>query len=245
MMGNPIPIEAIHFSPEVFVHLAWEGIPDFSLQKCLDNLNYQIKFFQQLDKFSQLSKVIGAGTCLEYGDKRGICFEHESINPNSYFSWAKQSLSKYLQLFFQTKDIDFIWFRIFYAYGPGQRAAALIPTIINDYSLGSKPNIKNPSAENDFIYIDDVVDAFVRAIESRDANGIFNLGSGTATAVATIDAIVRREIQAGYDSEVKYDVNGLASLASTALIHRVLDWSPQVNLTDGIRRTIAAAQDES
>ena len=48
------------FEPEVLVHLAWDGIPDFSERKCVQNYNSQVSFFRQTQSLSKLKKVIMA-----------------------------------------------------------------------------------------------------------------------------------------------------------------------------------------
>ena len=247
-MGELLPKDVITFSPEILVHLAWDGIPDFSERKCVDNLESQIKFFKQTEHFNQLKKIIGAGTCLEYGTKQGACIENDFTKPNSYFSWAKKTLSEYLWVLCQKPQIALVWFRIFYIYGPGQRNESLIPTLIKAYRSKLHPEIKNLIAINDYVYIDDVISAFVKAIEDQNCHGTFNLGSGIKTSVAHIAKIVKQIMQE--DSEFsdqyiskKYDNESPTGMyADITLSMRQLDWSPQIDLFEGIENTIRAAR---
>ena len=247
-MGELLPKDVITFSPETLVHLAWEGIPDFSERRCVDNLKSQIHFFKQTEYFNQLKKIIGAGTCLEYGAKQGACIENDCIKPNSYFSWAKKTLSEYLWVLSQKKQIALVWFRIFYIYGPGQRNESLIPTLIKSYGSKLAPEIKNPMAVNDFIYIDDVVSAFVKAIEDQNCHGTFNLGSGIKTSVAYVAKIVEQIMQKGSEPKNQcipknYDNESSTGMfADITLSKRQFDWSPQISLLEGIQHSIRAAQ---
>ncbi len=247
VLGELLPTDVATFSPEVLVHLAWDGIPDFSESKCVDNLELQIRFFKQTENLDQLKKIIGAGTCREYSSKQGVCVERDRIKPDSYFSWAKQALSEYLLISCQQRQIALVWFRIFYIYGPGQRPESLIPTLIRAYNSKLYPDIKNPSAANDYVYIDDVVSAFVNAIEDQDCYGTFNLGSGITTTVAKISKIVEQMMQK--DSQfldqhtLKMD-DGEANTgmwADITLSARQLGWSPRISLFEGIKRTIREA----
>jgi UDP-glucose 4-epimerase len=252
LMGDFLPNEVISFEPEVLVHLAWDGIPDFSEEKCTDNLRSQILFFKQVENFKQLKKIICAGTCREYGLKKGPCIESDSINPDNYFSWAKHAIFQYLRILCQQRRLALVWFRIFFVYGPGQRNESLIPTLIRGYALNQEPDIKKPSAANDFIYIDDVVNAFISAIENQNNSEIFNLGSGILVRVSKIADMVKRVIQ--YDDlplkknpYTRRDdgLENFGMYADISLTSRELAWVPKITLLEGVLRTIHTAQHES
>jgi nucleoside-diphosphate-sugar epimerase len=248
MMGEMLPKAVVVFSPEVLVHLAWDGIPDFCEHRCVENLESQVRFIRQLKSLSQMKKVIGAGTCREYGAKHDICFESDRIPSDSYFSWAKQALSEYFRILCREQQIALVWFRIFYVYGPGQRAESLVPTLIRSYRSKIMPEIKNPTAANDYVYIDDVVNAFVKAIENPDSHGIINLGSGVTTTVAKVASIVEQMVQedssfADQHTQKIGDGKPNAGMwADIALAASQLAWSPQIDLVEGIKRTIGAGQ---
>lgn len=246
-MGDLLPQEAIAFSPEVLVHLAWEGIPDFSERRCVENIETQIQFLRETEKFVELKKIVGTGTCREYGAKQGACAEDERVLPDSHFSWAKQVIADYLRLLTRDRLINFVWFRIFYIYGPGQRSQSLIPTLIDAIKSNRDPIIRNPAAANDFIFIDDVVDALARSIEQRDQKGTFNLGSGKTATVARITEIVEKVIRDGNPFsdclegtvEVLEPTRGM--WADTTLSERELGWYSQIGLVEGIRRTCSSS----
>jgi len=243
VMGAVLPEEVLRFAPAALVHLAWDGIPDFSERRCVDNVESQLRFLKETENLGQMKKMVGAGTCREYGAKQGACAESDRVPPDSYFSWAKQTLAEYLRLMCQQQQISLVWFRIFYIYGPGQRAESLIPTLIQAFKSKQNPEIKNPSAANDFIHIDDVVSAFVKAIEDEDCQGTFNLGSGKTTPVAKIAEMVEQTIRkdSQFSTQLAIKLDGGKSnsgmWADTTLSGRHLGWTPQISLVDGIGRT--------
>lgn len=183
------------FNPSVIVHLAWQGIPDFSIDMCNLNLNNSISFFNKIIENTDCKKIIISGSCFEYGQKKGECKESDPININSYFTWAKHSLSNYLSVKCAEKDIIFNWFRIFYAYGPFQREDSLIPTLIKKISSNKVPNINTPLNKNDFIYVKDVANIVSHAIDKDLLSGIYNLGSGVSSAVYEICEIVEKYLK--------------------------------------------------
>ena len=249
-MGEELPLDVIDYAPEVLVHLAWDGIPDFSRQKCVENVESQLEFLKETEKISGLKKVVSAGTCREYGAKQGACLEGERFPPDSYFSWAKQSLGDYFAFDCRRREMCFVWFRIYYVYGPGQRAESLIPMLIKAFRTNKAPEISNPAAANDYIYVDDVVNAFVKAVENESCDGFFNLGSGKTTPVAEISGLVEHVISNSNDFSSKL-IKKVASIKSGSGMWaditssgQKLGWAPQVSLIEGINRTIDGVCDD-
>jgi len=242
-MGDVLPDSLIDFSPEILVHLAWSGIPDFSAKACTDNVEKQMRFLDKTEKLKSLKKILVSGSCVEYGDKKGLCQEAENVLPVSYFSWAKQTLSNYFRLNCQQRNIQLLWFRVFYVYGPGQRPGALIPTLIDAFRAGLAPEIKSPAAANDFIYIDDVLDAFVKGIELKDGSGVLNLGSGHPVSVLEVARTVENVSNGDASGSIEHSLNYGGSQPSPAMIadisqaKSVLGWTPKTRLCDGIERT--------
>ena len=59
------------FRPEVLIHLAWQDIPDFSLDKSLLNLNQSLQFLSFISQIASCRKILISGSCLEYGRVKG------------------------------------------------------------------------------------------------------------------------------------------------------------------------------
>lgn len=241
-LGEELPDSIVDFSPEVLVNLAWNGIPDFSAKTCVGNVVAQTRFLDEMRRLKTLRRILVAGSCKEYGSNMGLCHEEDPVHPDSYFSWAKHTLLDYSQLFCNEQDIELVWFRVFYVYGQGQRSGALVPTLIEALRTGRRPEIKNPNAANDFIYLDDVVDAFVMGIERAEAAGVFNLGSGRLTSVSEVGEIVESLLsgKATYSSMLGIGLDeGRLKSAMVADVSRSkssLGWEPMTTLSDGIRK---------
>jgi len=242
-MGEPLPKSVVAFSPEILVHLSWSGIPDFSAETCVDNVATQAKFIGEAERISGLRRIVAAGSCIEYGGKKGLCRETDRPVPNSHLSWAKQSLCSYFQVACQQRNIELLWFRIFYVYGPGQRPAALIPSLLKAYRCGQSPEINSPDAANDFVFVDDVVDAFVLGVEQEQGAGIVNIGSGRLTTVGKVSRMVERSVNtitdqtSGlFDGRTNQETS-LGMFADISRANAVLAWKPRTSLSEGIVRT--------
>lgn len=235
------------FNPEVVIHLAWQGIPDYSEAISTINLHNSIQLFDFILEEKNCQKVIVSGSCFEYGRKRGVCNESDHVTINSFFSWAKHSLYQYLSLKCAQKEVDLIWFRIFYVYGPGQRAGSLIPTLVQSFQKGEPTNILNPYNSNDYIFVDDVVAAFGLAVEKDVESGIYNLGSGTTTNALEVCRIVEKEICGleKYTVRIKGQTTEETKVnfwANIAKAEKSFNWKPHYTLTTGIQQYLAALE---
>ena len=67
------------FMPEALIHLAWDGIPDFSFEKCQENLMISTNFIRNVFAKTKLKKVLVSGSCFEYSNRTGECFEQDPI----------------------------------------------------------------------------------------------------------------------------------------------------------------------
>ena len=90
------------------------------------------------------------------------------------------------------KDIQLLWMRIFYVYGPRQRTESLIPSILTKLKNGQLPDLQTPNNANDFVYIDDVADAFAKATSFGNKSGVYNLGTGVSTPVLEVCCIAEK-----------------------------------------------------
>ncbi|HYC95409.1 MAG TPA: NAD(P)-dependent oxidoreductase, partial [Sphingomicrobium sp.] len=80
-------------------------------------------------------RFIGLGTCLEYdvANVEGPCSEDRTpLRPETLYARCKLELFEALT----RRGLDFAWARIFFVYGPGDRAGRLIPTMIDHFRRG-------------------------------------------------------------------------------------------------------------
>ena len=203
-----IKVEIKSFNPEAVIHLAWQGIPDYSETISRINLNNSIDLIDFILNNTTCKKILVSGSCWEYGKKHGACKESDPVNIDSYFTWAKHSLNQYLSVKCAKNNVTVNWFRIFYVYGPGQREGSLIPMLINSIQASATPPINTPMNKNDFIYVGDVARTFAKAVDLEIPSGVYNLGSGTTTSVYDICRIVEKNLLESSSISTKVLDNG-------------------------------------
>ncbi len=238
--------DIIDFNPDILIHLAWEGIPDFSFNLSKRNLDNSIKLVNLITEKTNCRKIIISGSCQEYGKTRGICCETDDVKINSYFAWAKHSLYQYAHLICEERNIDLVWFRIFYVYGPGQRKGALIPGLAQSFLQKSALSLGNPLNANDFIYVLDVVKAFSLSVEKKLKTGIYNLGSGRSTKVIDICKLVERQIRGKLDVSRKLESDSHTNTgycnfwADIDKSKKAFSWTPKISIQRGIKYCLGA-----
>lgn len=209
------------FKPEACIHLAWDGLPDYSAEISIKNLKYGLDLMNLLTKL-QCKKVLMVGSSWELLPQ-----------PFNAFSAAKNALYWLSEEIAKENNINFIWARLFYVYGPGQRESSLIPHLINCKKAGEKPEIKTPDAKNDFIYVEDIAEALAMIIKKCQKSAVYNIGSGYLTNVQDIIKIIFDD----YRLEKSNDKNN-GICADISRIKKEIGWEPKTNIKQGIQKTI-------
>lgn len=232
-LGNMAAWESglFDFDPEVCIHLAWEGLPDYSSERCRLNYGYGAGL---LDWF-WAHRFVGVGTCFEYGARAGNVREEDEPVGIDCFAATKFALSlagRYCLKY------DFTWVRPFYVYGPNQRPTSLLPSAYAALKAGRVPDVKNADALCDFIHVDDVAAGIVKLATGNAAGGIYNLGTGTPHtvrfAVNQVADALRKD--APFDRIGPQPTGFYADMTKT---RQATGWSPAISLEEGIRRTVA------
>ena len=170
--------------PDAMIHLAWEGLPNYTANFHVDeNLPRHYHFLKNLLQ-NGLKDITIAGTCLEYGMKEGCLAENMEPEPANPYAIAKNELRKKLE--FETTRHNFYlkWVRLFYMYGKGQNAKSLISQL--DKALQANEPIFNMSGgeqERDFLPVQKVAEYIIAIALQNKITGIINCCSGRPLTV--------------------------------------------------------------
>lgn len=231
------------FKPKSAIHLAWEGIPDFSYAQSVKNLEGGLAVLEALTE-SGCKRIVVAGTGFDCGSRVGKIPDDLKFVPSSVFVAAKHSLHLMGEALAKEKGTDFIWLRPFNPYGYGQRAGSVIPYIMRCVSEGTPLRLRNPLAQGDFIYIEDVARVFVDAATKGKSWKTYNVGSGYLTPIRDIAKAVCEEMGAGkeYYEDFARTAKGKllnAAYADLKKVKKELGWQPRVAIKEGIKKTVS------
>ena len=220
-----------HFAPDCCIHLAWEGLPDYSPERCQHNLALGRRVIDALAA-AKVGRVVVGGSCWEYGAARGAADESQAPVDCGLFARTKHELHERLK----DTGIAHRWARIFFVYGPGQRETSLIPQCHRAFAAGAAPDIRQPRVAQDFVFVEDVARGLLALAEADIESGIYNLGTGMPAAVGAVANEVAQQCDrpacfpgAAFDSGFWADTD--KTTAATG-------WRAQTTLRDGIARTL-------
>ena len=172
------------------LHLAGQSSGDISFDNPVADLKKNTQSTLNLIKFgikSKTKKIIYASSMSVYGDLNKNKYD-ENLEPKakSCYGVSKLASENYLKIF--SKKINYINFRMFNVYGPGQDLNNLRQGMLSIYlaqALKNKKIIVKGSLNRirDFIYIDDVVKIWVKSLNNNIYNQTINLSSGEPTSV--------------------------------------------------------------
>lgn len=188
--------------------------------------------------------LVYAGTSSEYGFKDHAPTEDEAVAPTSSYAVSKVSATMLCRLFAETSGNRVITLRLYSTFGPWEEPGRLLPNLIMRGLEGGLPPLVSPDAAHDFVYVDDVVDAFIRAATAKvvEPGAIFNVGSGIQTTLAEVVSVVRRLL----DIEAKPEWGTMPAkswdtgvwVADNRRIVRQLGWSPRETFEEGLRKQV-------
>ena len=183
-----------------------------------------------------------------YGEAEEIpTTEYAPTYPVSPYGINKLAFEKYLNYYFQVYGLNYTILRFANVYGPRQfkgGEAGVIAIFIDNAVKGlESKQFGDGKQTRDFVYVDDVVRALVLA-KDIDCRGEINIGLGKEVNLLEI----RQEIEAalGEPMKIKEEPGKVGeqrrSVLSRERAKAVLNWEPEIDLKEGIKRTIAWAK---
>jgi UDP-glucose 4-epimerase len=170
--------------------------------------------------------------------------ETEPTDPASPYAAGKVAGEIYLNTFRHLYALDCSHIAPANVYGPRQdpHGEAGVVAIFAQALLSGKPTkvFGDGTHTRDYVFVDDVVDAFVKASGDVGGGQRFNIGTGMETSDRQLHSVVAAAV-GGPDDPAFYPprLGDLKrSCLDIALAERVLGWRPQVQLDDGVRRTV-------
>jgi len=187
---------------------------------------------------------VNTGSSSEYGFKDHPPREDEYVEPNSHYAVAKASATLYCQYTAQRHEVHLPTLRLYSVYGPYEEPTRLIPTLITRGLRGELPPLVNSDIARDYVYIEDVNDAYLLAatVQTADAGAVYNVGTGTQTTLRQVvnvarDALnIRAEPEWGTMPGRVWDT--AVWVATNEKIRRDLGWQPRHAFADGFRATV-------
>lgn len=187
---------------------------------------------------------INAGTSSEYGVKDHAPPESEVLDPNSYYAITKAASTMLCTYAARRERAHVVTLRLYSVYGPWENPGRLIPALVVEGFRGRLPPLVRPATARDFVFVDDAVDACLRAAvrPGPEPGAIYNVGTGIQTTVRQVVAQIRRIMAIrerpvwGSMAARHWDTD--CWIADASKIRARLGWTPRHDLKSGLEKTV-------
>jgi UDP-glucose 4-epimerase len=170
--------------------------------------------------------------------------EEVSVDPTSPYAASKVAGEVYLNTFRNLYGLECSHVAPANVYGPRQdpHGEAGVVAIFSQALLAGRPTkiFGDGTDTRDYVFVDDVVDAFVRASGEAGGGQRFNVGTGSETSVRQLHTAIASAV--GAPDEPEFHPARLGDLKRSCLdisrAESVLGWKPKVELPEGVARTV-------
>ena len=236
-----------HEQPDIIAHHAAQISVAESVKDPVHDAEINIQGTLRLIELSRrygIGKFIFAssgGTL--YGEpEENPCTEQHPVQPLSPYGLSKFSAERYLEMYYHIYRLNYVTLRYGNVYGPRQSPhgeAGVIAIFAKAMLEGKQPKIYGTGTqERDFVYVDDVVDANIAAME--EGQGEYNVGTGRATSVTQIFEMLKTIVK--YKWGPTYGPSPPGEVFSISLdsskLQKEMGWAPQLTLEEGLALTV-------
>lgn len=228
--------------PEVVFHLAAHGA--YSWQRSLPRIvETNVSGFAHVAEAALEAgayAIVNAGSSSEYGLKDHAPPEDELPEPNSAYAVTKASATLLGGWIARERDAAVTTLRLYSAYGPWEEPRRLMPALVAHALDGRLPPLADPAIARDFVYVEDVVDAFLLAAERAQpgAGAVYNVGGGQQTTLRALVEIARRtfaiEEEPAWAAFPARDWDTDVWVADARRAEAELGWRARTPLEDGL-----------
>ena len=200
----------------------------------------------------RVARLLYAGSMTAYGNTTVLPTPEDTpCEPVSYYGITKYAAEGYVRTTAKRPDLDFTFnttcFRMYNVYGPRQAVdnpyQGVLGIFLGNVLRGEPITIYGDGNQSrDFVYIDDVVQAWVSALRDPSSyGGVFNLGSGRQLMINDLARIVVDEVGGGREYLIVHEPTRPGELrrveADISRARSVLGWEPRVPFEHGLAET--------
>jgi nucleoside-diphosphate-sugar epimerase len=177
------------------LHLAWDTEPGrfWNSPLNLDWVGASLAVFRAFVEAGGKRAVL-AGTCAEYrwGSDETLDEKRSELAPSTLYGVSKDALRRVVFAYAETTGVSVAWGRIFFLYGPEEKAGRLVSDAIRALGSGQPFATTDGRQLRDFMHVEDVARAFT-ALLASDISGAVNIATGQAVAVRSVLEAIDRE----------------------------------------------------
>lgn len=183
--GEPL-FQKFH-CPDVLVHLAWTGLPNYGKLFHFEEVLPKQYFFLKTLIEGGLKDLTVTGTCFEYGKREGALTEDMCPLPANPYAIAKNCLRLFLESLQRHFPYHLKWVRLFYMYGSGQSPNSILSQLDKALTAGDAVFNMSPGDQlRDYLPVEDMADLIADIATQQVVEGCINGCSGRPIAVTDL-----------------------------------------------------------
>jgi UDP-glucose 4-epimerase len=189
--------------------------------------------------------VVFASSSSLYNGNKPPQREDMNIQVTDFYAEARYAMERLARLYNDLYSLRPVALRYFSVYGPGEQSKGRYANLVSQFLWaikgGKQPLIFGDGTQSrDFIHVDDVVEANLRAL-GYGKHGIFNIGTGRSATLNQVVDLLNTELGTGI--KPRYEPNRIKNyvahtLADTSLAGRELHFRSSISLETGIARLV-------
>ena len=191
---------------------------------------------------SGVKKIVFSSASSVYGDTERTMDERHPLNARTMYGASKIAGEYFLRAFYDMHKLNYVILRYMNVYGPAQEGG-LIMNVLKRIKSGTPPVIMgNGSQSFDFVYVDDVVNANILAMEKDVTDEAFNIGGEEEASVKDVVYTLLELTGSNLKPEFKLDekVPMQRRVGSSQKAKKLLGYVPSVPLREGLKKVIEA-----
>jgi len=190
-----------------------------------------------------LDLFVNTGSSSEYGIKTRSILEDDLLEPVNDYGISKAAATLYCQAVARNEELPIVTLRLFSPYGSYEGHSRLISSTIIACLRGENPRISSRSFVRDFVFIDDVLDAYLKVVDASDVSGkIFNIGYGEQHSVGdVVDTVIRftgNKVIPVIGSPQRWQSEPAMWQADISRAKKYFGWCPKYDLERGLTAAI-------
>ena len=199
---------------------------------------------------SGFEAFVNTGSSSEYGFKDHAPGETEWLEPNSHYAVTKAAATLFCRYTAISRTVPLVTLRLYSVYGPYEEPRRLMPTLVVRGLEGELPPLADPDIARDYVYVDDVSEAYCLTASrpGQPPGAVYNVGTGVQTSLREVVQAARRVLgiaaEPVWGSLAARGWDTAVWVADNRAIRDALGWRPRVSLDDGFRQLVRWFRDD-
>jgi|SRR3989344_29787 len=192
----------------------------------------------------EVEKLLYVSSAEIYGNYKYLPIdENHPCKPLSVYASAKLAADKKCSEAYKQKKIPVTILRLFNTFGPRETHPYIIPDLISQLSVSNIARIGNTKSKRSFVYVEDVIDAFMKIMKKNLNGEIINVGNNYSYSIEQLAKIIGNlfghdKIKIVIESKRKRKLDPKNLECDYSKAKDIIDWKPKTSFEEGLRKTL-------